>query len=136
MFLPHVDNWAVCDSIHVINDKPRKQKLKEKALEWINAEHDFTIRFGVLVLMKRFLDEDFSVELMQKICRIKSEGYYVKMMKAWYIASALDKQYEYAYEALNSGWLDDWVHNKAIQKASESRLVNTPTKNILKAMKK
>ena len=51
---------------------------------------------------------------------LRSSAYYVNMMRAWYFATALAKQYEAALPFLERGALDPWTHGKAIQKAVES----------------
>ena len=46
------------------------------------------------MLMRHYLDEEFKPEYPEKVAAIRSEEYYVNMMRAWYFATALAKQYE------------------------------------------
>ena len=57
------------------------------------------------------------------------------MMIAWYFATALAKQYAAALPFLEQGRLDVWTHNKAIQKAVESRRIPPERKEYLKTLK-
>ncbi len=134
-FLPYVDNWATCDMMSpkaIINDKER---LLKSAEGWIDSEPVYVKRYGIGVLMKYFLDDDFKPEYIEKISCIRSEEYYVNMMIAWYFATALAKQYEATVPYLEAKKLSQWVHNKAIVKACESYRVSSDHKAYLKTLK-
>jgi hypothetical protein len=85
--------------------------------------------------MNYFLDKDFSKEYFDLILSVKSDEYYIKMMKAWYFATALAKQYESAITVLENHQLDQWTHNKTIQKAIESYRISSETKDYLRKLK-
>ena len=95
-FLPFVDNWAVCDTISPKIFKKYKKELIEKIKEWSQSDKTYTCRFGVEMLMTHFLDEDFKKEYLEVVADIHSEEYYVKMAVAWFFATALAKQWDYA----------------------------------------
>ena len=112
-----------------------KDKLLKKINEWIKSSHTYTIRFGIGMLMRYFLDKDFNSSYLELVYSIKSEEYYVNMMKAWFFATALAKQ-NYATLPINQNKkLDTWTHNKAIQKAIESFRVPAEHKQYLKTLK-
>ena len=69
------------------------------------------------------------------VCGVKSEYYYVKMMQAWFFATALSKQYDVTIEILKENKLSLWVHNKTIQKAIESNRISKEQKQELKILK-
>lgn len=85
--------------------------------------------------MSYFLDEYFSEGCLNKVCNVKSEEYYVNMMRAWYFATALAKQYPFTVKLLESGSLDKWTHNKTIQKAIESYRIADARKTYLRSLK-
>lgn len=85
--------------------------------------------------MQHFLDEDFELEYPKMVLSIQSEEYYVKMMIAWYFATALAKQYESVLPFLEKKSLDKWTHNKAIQKAIESYRISNEQKEYLRTLK-
>ena len=87
------------------------------------------------MLMQHFLDEDFDPAYPEMAAAVRSEEYYVKMMVAWYFATALAKQYETALPYLESRKLDPWTHNKTIQKAVESYRITPEQKQYLKELK-
>ena len=103
---------------------------------WIASGETYTVRFGIGMLMAHFLDGDFRPETLDAVAAIKTEEYYLRMMQAWYFATALAKQYEAALPVLEAGRLEPWTHNKAIQKACESRRISAERKTYLKTLKK
>ena len=135
-FLPFIDNWAVCDTISPKIFKKHKKELIEKIKEWSQSDKTYTCRFGVEMLMTHFLDEDFKKEYLEMIANIYSEEYYVKMAVAWFFATALAKQWDYAVIYLENNRLDVWVHNKTIQKARESLRILENKKGYLKGLKR
>ena len=135
-FLPFVDNWAVCDTISPKIFKKHKKELIEKIKEWSQSDKTYTCRFGVEMLMTHFLDEDFKKEYLEMVANIHSEEYYVKMVVAWFFATALTKQWDYAVIYLENNRLDVWVHNKTIQKARESLRILEDKKGYLKGLKR
>lgn len=135
-FLPFVDNWAVCDQLRPKIFRKHRDKLINNIRRWINSDKIYTVRFGAGMLMCHYLDDDFSPEYLKLVSDIKSDEYYVKMMNAWYFATALAKQYDYAVVYLEKNILSPWVHNKTIQKACESYRVSDTHKAYLKTLKR
>lgn len=135
-FLPFVDNWAVCDCISPKIFTKNTDKLIEKIKLWAKSSHTYTVRVAICLLMKYFLDEKFKVEYLNIVTQIKSEEYYVKMMVAWFFATALAKQWDDVIFALEDNLLDEWTHNKTIQKARESFRITPEQKQYLKSLKK
>ncbi len=135
-FLPYVDNWAVCDCMSPKVFRKNKDFLLDKIREWTASEDTYTCRFGVGMLMTHFLEEDFEPEYLEMVACIQSEEYYVNMMRAWFYATALARQWEATIAVLATGRLDIWTHNKTIQKARESFRITAEQKEQLKTMKR
>lgn len=135
-FLHYIDNWATCDMFLPPVFKKNKDKLIVKIKAWLKSEETYTVRYAVGLLMKLYLDADFRPEYMESVADIVSGEYYVKMMIAWYFATALAKKYDFAVEFLKQNRLDAWTHNKAIQKAVESERIDVETKKYLRTLKR
>ncbi|BBM40779.1 hypothetical protein JCM16776_0999 [Leptotrichia shahii] len=135
-FLPFIDNWAVCDTISPKIFKKHKRELIEKIREWVKSDKTYICRFGVEMLMTHFLDEDFENEYLEMVANIHSEEYYVKMVIAWFFATALAKKWDCAVIYLENDRLNSWVHNKTIQKARESLRITNEKKEYLKGLRK
>lgn len=134
-FLPYVDNWSTCDQMSPKVFKKHKKELLVWIRKWLASEHTYTVRFGIGMLMEHFLDEDFSAEYLKTVSKIRTEEYYINMMTAWYFATALAKQYEAALPFIEEQCLDDWTHNKTIQKAIESYRITPEQKAYLRSLK-
>ena len=134
-FLPFIDNWATCDQLSPKVFKKHRQKLLPHIEKWIASEEVYTVRFAIGALMRYFLDDDFDLAYPELVAAVRSEEYYVNMMIAWYFATALAKQYESILPYFETQRLDDWTHNKAIQKAVESRRITMQQKEYLKNLK-
>ena len=134
-FLPYIDNWATCDQLSPKVFKQHRQELLKEIRKWLESEETYTVRFAIGMLMHHFLDEDFDEAYLSMVAEVRSEEYYVNMMIAWYFATALAKQYEAALPFIEGNRLATWTHNKAIQKAVESRRVSPEHKAYLRGLK-
>lgn len=134
-FLPYIDNWATCDSFSPKVFAKNKDKLFVHIKQWIQSDDTYTIRCGVNMLMKHYLDEDFKIDYADMVAAIKSDEYYVKMVIAWYFATALAKQYDLVIPYIEAKKLEKWTHNKAIQKSIESYRILDEQKAYLRSLK-
>ena len=134
-FLPYVDNWATCDQMSPKVFRKHKGELLSHIRTWISSDRTYTIRFGIGMLMQHFLDEDFDPEYPELAAAVRSDEYYVKMMIAWYFATALAKQYDEVIPYLEHQNLDVWTHNKTIQKAIESFRITPEQKQYLRTLR-
>lgn len=134
-FLPYVDNWATCDMMSPKILGKNLPALSQKCKEWISSDSTYTVRFGMKCLMTYFLDNAFDKEYPELVANVRSDEYYIKMMIAWYFATALAKQYDVILPWIEEHKLEPWVHNKAIQKARESYRISDSQKEYLKTLK-
>ena len=135
-FLPYVDNWSTCDGWSPKVFKKHPEELLVKIREWMASDLPYTVRFGIGMLQRYFLDEWFEPAYLAWVAAIDREEYYVRMMVAWYFATALAKQYETALPYVEQGRLPIWTHNKTIQKAVESYRISAEQKIYLKTLRK
>ena len=134
-FLPYIDNWATCDMLAVKVVKKHLDTFIDEVYRWLESDHTYTIRFGINMLMRYYLDDAFQMEYPEKVAQIRSEEYYVNMMRAWYFATALAKQYDKILPFIEGRKLDVWTHNKTIQKAIESYRITSEQKEYLRGLK-
>ena len=134
-FLPYVDNWATCDQMAPKVFGKEKEDLLERIKIWISSGETYTVRYGIGMLMRHFLDEKFDLAYPEMVAGVRSEEYYVNMMIAWYFATALAKQYNAVLPYLEEKRLDVWTHNKTIQKSVESYRISPEHKKYLKSLK-
>ena len=134
-FLPYIDCWPVCDQATPISFKKNHDKLLPLIKKWIKSKHVYTARFGIRMLMNDFLDDDFKEEYLELVANKSGEDYYLKMMIAWFFATALAKKYDATIKYIEDNRLDSWVQKKTIQKAVESYRVTDEHKEYLKKFK-
>ncbi len=134
-FLPYVDCWPVSDQASPKSFKKNHNNLLPYIKKWIASNHVYTARFGIRMLMNEFLGDEFKDEYAQMVAEKKGEDYYLKMMVAWYFATALAKNYDETVKYIENHSLDEWVHKKAIQKAVESFRVTDEHKEYLKSFR-
>lgn len=134
-FLPHVDNWAVCDTMSPRVFARHKREFIDVVKRWSASAETYTCRFGLKMLMSHYLDDDFLPEYLYIAVSARSDEYYVKMMVAWYFATALAKQWDATIPIIEERLLAPWTHNKAIQKARESFRITPEQKEYLNTLK-
>ncbi|WP_034452709.1 DNA alkylation repair protein [Butyrivibrio sp. AE2032] len=134
-FLPYVDCWPVSDQATPKSFKKNHEKLFPYIRKWIASDEVYTARFGIRMLMNEYLGDDFEEEYLELVASKKGDDYYLKMMVAWYFATALAKRYDESIKYIEDHRLDDWVHKKAIQKAIESFRVTDEHKEYLKSLR-
>ena len=134
-FLPYIDNWATCDQMSPSAFKKNKNVLLRYICKWVKSKDTYTVRFAIKCLMQYWLDEDFDEKYADIVTNIKSDDYYINMMRAWYFATGLAKQYNRVLPYFEKGRLDEWTRVRAIQKALESFRVSAEHKKELRLLK-
>ena len=135
-FLPYIDNWATCDQLIPRVFAKNTDKLQPYIRKWIKSKHIFTVRFAIGLLMRYYLGNEFRNEYADMVANVHSNEYYINMMRAWYFATALAKNWDDAILYITQNKLDDWTRNKTIQKAIESYRITDAQKKILRKLKK
>ena len=135
-FLPHIDNWATCDTFSPRVFQKNLNRLYEKSVEWMQSDHPFTVRYGIVVQLRYFLTKQFRPEMLDFMAQIHTDEYYVNMAIAWYYSYALIEQREATIGYFLENKLDRWIHNKALQKAVESRRLEKEDKLYLAGLKR
>ena len=133
-FLPYIDNWATGDFPAPACFKNNTDRLLTHIVKWIDSDEPYTIRYGIGMLMRLYLDDNFKDEYLKIVAQVKSEEYYVNMMIAWYMATALAKQWDSTIVYIEEKRLSEWVHKKTIRKAIESYRITDKQKEYLRTL--
>ncbi len=134
-FLPYVDNWATCDQLSPAVFQKNRRALLPAIYRWLASGKTYTVRFGIGMLMRYFLEEDFTPAYPALVAAVPGEDYYIRMMAAWYFATALAKQYDAVIGYLENKKLPRWTHNRTIQKAVESYRLTGEQKTYLRTLR-
>ncbi|OUO19079.1 DNA alkylation repair protein [Bacteroides sp. An322] len=139
-FVWNINSWSVCDTFKFGGGKKfieaNKDRLWEYLKTWMHAEGEYEIRFGVVMAMQHFIDEEHLDELFSLYDGIRHEGYYVRMAVAWALSVCFVKFPERTLAYLKQNSLDKFTYNKALQKITESYRVDAATKEVIRAMKR
>ena len=120
-YLPCVDSWAHIDTFVEKKRRFAGEVWRDFALECLQSEAEFTVRYGVVSLMTNFFDEAHIDQVFAALRKVTSDGYYVKMALAWLYATAAVNFFEKTLAELENRQIDAWTRDKAYQKMRESR---------------
>ena len=129
--LPFIDNWATCDISSPKIFKKYPKEVYRFAKECINSEKPYIKRYGIGLLLSNRLYDYTDLVINSE----DNDEYYVKMVKAWYLSMALVYNYKKTIKYFEDKKIDKWVHNKALQKAIESRQIDIKVKEYLRKLK-
>ena len=128
-FLPHVDNWAICDTFCCNSAWAKKRQDRDALRAWlgklVKSREEFTRRCGLVLLMCHFLDDaacDRTLETLGSLNLRAGEPYYVRMAVAWLLATALAKQPERTRLWLKGATLPPDIRALYVRKVRESRI--------------
>lgn len=136
-FVPEINNWSVCDSFccglkFIKNNKELVWNFIQK---YLNSEKEFEIRFGIVVLLNYYIEENYIDRVLEKLETVKTTDYYAQMAAAWAISICYIKFEAKTLDFLKKSSIDTTVFNKSIQKIIESNRISKETKIMLKAIK-
>lgn len=142
-WVPRINSWAVCDcgnsTMKFIKKYPKESFAY--VCKYLDSKGEYEVRFAAVTLMEYFITEEYIDRLLAIYQKISHEGYYVKMAVAWAVSVCYVKFPEQTRALLEkggreAGGLEDWTHNKAIQKIRESRRVSDEDKAYLNGLKR
>ncbi|MBO7642951.1 MAG: DNA alkylation repair protein, partial [Alphaproteobacteria bacterium] len=126
---------ATCDQLIPKIFAKNTDKLLPYIRKWIKSKHTYTVRFAIGLLMRYYIGDKFDSSYADMIVKIQTDEYYINMMRAWYFATALAKNWDDVIGIIKNKKLDTWTHNKTIQKSIESYRISPEQKEYLKKLK-
>lgn len=136
-FVPKIDNWAICDvfSSGLKITKKNKEKMWEFLQQFFKSKKEFEIRFGVVMILDYYIEEEYLNRNFEIFDKIESKEYYVQMAISWAVSICLVKYYDRTIIYLKNCNLDKFTFNKALQKAIESYRITNEQKQFLRKMR-
>ncbi|MEK8128911.1 DNA alkylation repair protein [Paenibacillus filicis] len=137
-FVPKIDNWSVCDSFctGLKFTKSNRARVLEFLKPYLASAREYELRFGVVMLLNFYIEEESVLQVLQQLDGIKHEGYYVKMAVAWAVSICYVKFPAITLGYLGNNSLDDFTYNKALQKITESLRVDQTTRQMIRGLKR
>ena len=137
-FVPKITSWGVCDVVcsNLKFTNKNKSLVWEFLKDYLNSDKEYEIRFGVVMLLDYFLDDEYIDRVIEILDKINHDGYYAKMAVAWAFSICFVKYWDKTLKYFKKSDISKWVYNKSIQKACESYRISDEKKELLKKMKK
>jgi 3-methyladenine DNA glycosylase AlkD len=137
-FIPKINNWAVCDTFctGLKFTKQNKARVWEFLMPYFASETEYEVRFGVIMLLLYFIDEEYIARVLQHLDSVRHVGYYARMAVAWAVSMCFVGQPDPTMLYLKQNSLDDFTYHKTLQKITESHQVDDETKDIIRSMKR
>ena len=135
---PKISNWAICD-VFCAGLKATRNHMAEMydyLQKFLESDDEYAVRFSVVMLLDYYVNEEYLDKLFHHADRIKHDGYYVKMAVAWAVSVCYVKFPERTWELLEGNELDDFTHQKSIQKIRESFRVSKEEKDRLLTLRR
>ncbi len=132
-FIPKIDNWAVCDvcCAGLKLTQKNQEEMWDFLQKYLKSNKEFEIRFGIVMLLDYYINENYIDRILKIFDNIKSDFYYVKMAVAWAISICYIKFPKETEEYLKNNNLDEFTYKKSIQKIKESYRVSKEQKQKL-----
>lgn len=131
-FLPYIDNWAVCDTLRPKCFCTKQSDLLPYIDNWLSSSSSYICRFAIEMLMLHYLDDSFSLAVLEKVQSISSDDYYVEMMQAWFWQTALRKQWQTVLLYLSKNKITPSILAKTLRKCMDSRAFCSEQKDLIK----
>ncbi len=137
-FIPKIDNWSVCDSacntIRLAKEQP--EEMWDFLQPYLHSSHTYEARFALVQLLLYYVDTPYLSRTLYAIGEVKADGYYAKMAQAWALSICYREFPKETLPFLRENRLDDFTHNKAIQKILESQKVSAEEKKTARRLKR
>lgn len=136
-FVPKINNWAICDTF-CASFKPQPQDLPalwDFILQYHASQQEYALRFMFVMILDHFISKEYLPQIYTLLDEVQSDQYYVEMAKAWLVAEMFAQCRDATLDYLQRDQLSVFAHNKAIQKARESRRISPADKQLLNSLK-
>lgn len=136
-FLPYINNWAICDTFcnsFKISDHDL-DTYWQFLMQFTNSSEEYVLRFVIVMILDHFIRIEYLAHIFALLDSLTSRAHYVEMAEAWLIAEIFTQFPNQVFDYLTHDQLSTFAHNKAIQKACESRRISDEDKAHLRALK-
>ena len=136
--MPKIRNGSLCDSFCASLKIARRApgETWDFLQSYLADARPYFIRFGVVMLLFYYVDDAHLDAVFERLCAVKSDEYYVRMAVAWAVSMCVPAYPAQTEQFLRTAGLDDFTHNKAVQKLAESRQVTPAVKQRFAALKR
>lgn len=121
-FLPYIDSWEVTDLLagEFRFDMAHKEAAFDKAASYIQSMEEYTVRLGLVIMLKHFNEVIYMDRLLCLIEKISVDAYYVNMAAAWLLCELYFTKKDAIENYLASECANEDIKKKTLQKIRES----------------
>ena len=137
-YIPQIYDWSGCDIV-ISSFKFKENELGrvyDFIMKYRNSCNEYETRFMIVMLLNSFIREEYLDKIKDILETETFDKYYTQMAAAWLISVMFVKYREYTLNYLKHNSLDDFTHNKALQKIRESLRVSKSDKELIKTLKR
>ena len=133
-----INNWASCDlfcsGYKIVN------KNKDCFWKYINdnisSDNLWIRRMFFVLILSYYVEEEYLEDIFRLCDNYNTNDYYVQMAVAWLISICYIKYSVITLVYIKNNKLDNFTHNKAIQKIRDSYRVSSEDKEYLNGLKR
>ena len=136
-FIPMIDNWASCD---LISGKSKYFKKYKKDYfsyieKYISSSNPWAVRYAILTMFQYKKDVEYLEEILERLCAMNLDYYYVKMAKAWLTAELFVYHFDRMYIFLKTNNYDRETLTMTFGKIRDSYRISDENKVKIQALK-
>ena len=135
-FLPLIESWSICDTfVSSLKDiKKHREEYYPYVLKYLSSDEEFIQRFGLVVLLNYYIDDQYYPDLKRIVKEEDYHGYYSEMAGAWLLSYMFMKFFDETLAFVKTGELNEIVRKKGIRKALDSYQISDEEKAILRSL--
>ena len=121
-FLPYIDSWEVTDLVagEIIIKEAHREAAFQKAQSYLLSEDEYTVRLGLVILNRKFNDDEHIDKILTVLKTINTDAYYVNMATAWLLCELYFTDKAKVDEFLSSESISMEIKKMTRQKIRES----------------
>lgn len=137
-FVASINSWSVCDAFSFAGGREYLAGHRTELWRYLQGKmqekEPYAIRFGVVMSMRYFLDEEHLAALFRLYDTIRDTHYYVRMAVAWAVAECYIHFPETTTAYLQNKTLDATTQGYTLRKIRESLRVDKAAKENLRQL--
>ena len=135
-YILELDSWCLVDTyancLKFIGKKP--DKYWNYVNDLLDNDYEFCVRLGYVLMLNYYLCDDY-IDKVLDLCLKQYDEYYINMAIAWTLSEVFINYPKQVMDILKSKKLNEFVHEKTIEKINDSYRVSNYDKRKLRELK-
>lgn len=134
-YIKSIDSWSICDSV-ITSFSCYKKEIEnrdfEKFCNYAKSQEEFISRFGLMMIFRYCLNQEYIDKIFELIKGITNHKYYIDMAISWLLCECMIKFPEKTLPLIKEKVFVKFIQNKAISKCRDSFRIDDEVKEVLK----